>query len=147
MFDGEYLNNYRYKGKEYYTNGKLKFEGEYLFAEKWNGKEYDYNGNVVFELINGNAIVEDEYDKIKIYIGENLKQKKLKGNVKGKEYDYEGRLLFEGEYLNERRWKGKFYEYYKNELTFEGEYLDGKNGVGKERSMILKVILHLKENI
>ena len=75
MFDGEYLKNYRYKGKEYYQNGKLKFEGEYLFAEKWNGKEFDYNGNVVFELINGNAIIEDKYDKIKLYIGDNLTKK------------------------------------------------------------------------
>ena len=75
IFEGEYFNNYRYKGKEYYKNGILKFEGEYLFAEKWNGKEYDYNGNIVFEIINGNAIIEDKYDKIKIFLGENLKKK------------------------------------------------------------------------
>ena len=53
--------------------------------------------------------------------------------MKGKEYDYNGRLLFDGEYLNEKRWKGKFKEYYDDELIFEGEYSDGKiwDGRGK----------------
>ena len=36
MFEGEYYNNYRIRGKEYYKNGKLKYEGEYLFKDKWN---------------------------------------------------------------------------------------------------------------
>ena len=60
LFDGEYLNNYKLKGKEYYKNGKLKFVGEYLFTDKFNGKLYDYNGNVVFEVINGNAKIEEK---------------------------------------------------------------------------------------
>ena len=42
-FEGEYLNNWKIKGKEYYKNGKLKFEGEYLVNEKYKGKFYDYN--------------------------------------------------------------------------------------------------------
>ena len=31
IFEGEYLNNYIIKGKEYYKSGKLKFEGDYIF--------------------------------------------------------------------------------------------------------------------
>ena len=79
IFEGEYYNNYRFRGKEYFNNGKLKFEGEYLFQEKWNGKFYDFNGNVIFELKEGNAKVEEEINKIKIYVGENLNKKKYKG--------------------------------------------------------------------
>ena len=41
LFEGEYVNDYRLKGKEYYINGKLKFEGEYLFDQKLTGKLYD----------------------------------------------------------------------------------------------------------
>ena len=109
IFEGEYLNNYRNKGKEYNKNGKLLFEGEYLFAKKWNGKIYDYNGNVIYELINGNGIIEDnEYEKkITIFIGENLDKNISSEIVKGKEYDYNGRLLFEGEYIREINGKEK----------------------------------------
>ena len=137
IFEGEYLNNYKIRGKEYYKNGKLFFEGEYLFTKKWNGKIYDYNGNILFELKNGNGIIEDSKynNKITIFIGENLDDKIIWiENVKVKEYDYNGRLLFEGEYLLGGKWKGKIKKYYKDELIFEGEYLDGEiwNGKGKE---------------
>ena len=125
IFEGEYYNNYRLKGKEYYENGKLKFDGKFLFGEKYNGKIYDYNGIIIFELINGNAKIEEENDIIKILIGENLDAKKIKENIEAKEYDYEGRLLFEGEYLNKDRWKGKYKEYHNNKLVFEGDYLKG----------------------
>ena len=73
IFEGEYLNGKRNgKGKEYYSNGEIKFEGEYLFGSrsngkeyikgklefegeydnecKWNGKGYDENGNIIYEL-------------------------------------------------------------------------------------------------
>ena len=134
LFEGEYKDNYKYKGKEYYKNGKLKFEGEYLFTERWIGNIYDINGNIVFELNNNKGKVEDIYGKLKIFIGENLDEKKLNEKVKGKEYDDKGRLIFEGEYLNKEMWKGKINNYYEDELIFEGEYLDGKiwNGKGKE---------------
>ena len=97
-------------------------------------KFYVYNENILYELNNGNAIIGENIDTIKIFIGENLNENILKENLKGKEYDYNGRLLFEGEFLKKERWKGKFKEYYKDELIFEGEYLDGKiwNGKGKE---------------
>ena len=35
--------------KKYYENMDVKFEGEYLNNEKWNGKEYDKDGNLIFE--------------------------------------------------------------------------------------------------
>ena len=37
IFEGEYLNGYQWKGKEYYCEGQLEFEGEYLKGER-NGK-------------------------------------------------------------------------------------------------------------
>ena len=43
-FEGEYLYNYRLKGKEYHENGKIKYEGEFYFNRYWTGKEYDKNG-------------------------------------------------------------------------------------------------------
>ena len=82
--------------------------------KKWKGKLYDHYGNVIFELKGGNAIVEDpDYSEVmKIYIGDNLDEKKLKGIVKGIEYDKLGvHLLFKGEYSNKEKWKGKIYEY------------------------------------
>ena len=46
-FKGEYLNGKRNgKGKEYHSNGKLKFEGEYLNDKEWIGVGYDSNGNI-----------------------------------------------------------------------------------------------------
>ena len=99
MFEGEYLNEKRRngkgynidgiidieikegngKGKEYYSNGVLKFEGEYINGERnGNIKEYYSNGVLKFEgeYING----------------------EINGNVK--EYYKSGELRFEGEYLN-----------------------------------------------
>ena len=119
IFEGEYLNNHRLKGKEYYKYGVLTFEGEYLFKNKWNGKICDNVGNVLFEINSGNGIIEDKYDKIQMFIIENLDENNSRENMKGKEYDYNGRLLFEGEYLGKEKWKGKIKEYYKNELIFE----------------------------
>ena len=75
MFEGEYLYNYKIKGK-FYLNNKLEYEGEYLYNKKWNGKGYDEKGNIIYELIN---------------------------NGKVKEYYELGDLLFEGEYLNGKR--------------------------------------------
>ena len=132
IFEGEYLNNFRKKGKEYYKNGKLLFEGEYLFTKKWNGKIYDYNGNVLFELNKGNGIIEnEEYDeKIRIFIGENLDKKIRSENVKVKEYDYNGRILFEGEYLNGRKWNGKGKVYNDDDIR---RIYRGKNKWEKKR--------------
>jgi len=105
-FEGEYLYNYKIKGKEFYDD-KLEFEGEYLFNKKWNGKGYDENGNIIYELKNGSG--------------------------KGKEYDVFGNLEFEGEYLNGKKWNGEINIYNKKNgnLRFQGKLLNGKkNGKG-----------------
>ena len=114
IFEGQYLNGKKIKGKgydlkgniileiendgkekEYYDNGHLKFEGEYVNGRRWNGKFYNYEGKEEFIMENGRG--------------------------QGKEFDYHGNLLFEGEYLNGERY-GKGKEYYDNsKLKFEGE--------------------------
>ena len=99
IFQGEYLYNYRFKGKEY-IQGKLVYEGDYLFGKKWNGKGYDKSGNIIYQLTNG------------------------KGNIK--EYYYNGNIEYEGNYLNGKR-NGKGKEYYSNgKLKYEGEYFNGE---------------------
>ena len=108
MFEGEYYNNCRVRGKEYYINGKLKYEGEYLFNDKWNGKFYDYDGNIIFEYNNGkgNGTLEIIDDKIIVFKSEILEEEKEKicnEIAKGKEYDIDGRLIFEGEFLKKER--------------------------------------------
>ena len=52
IFEGEYINNYRIKGKEF-ENNNLIFEGEYINNEKWNGKFKTYEKN--------NLILDGEY--------------------------------------------------------------------------------------
>ena len=72
------------KGKEYYSNGKLKFEAEYLNGKRWNGKGYNNEGHLEYELKNGCGKI--------------------------KEYYSNGELAFQGEYSNgERKGKGKEY--------------------------------------
>ena len=77
VFEGEYLNGKRLKGKEYYDDGKLKFEGEYLNGKRLKGKEYYDDGKLEFE---------GEYSNGK--------------RRKGKEYYDNGKLKFEGEFLD-----------------------------------------------
>ena len=77
-------------------------------------------------MINGNTKIEDNFGLIKIIFGDNLDEERLKTYVKVKEYDYKGRLLFDGEYFNEKKWKGKLKVYSDDILVFEGDYLDGK---------------------
>ena len=153
IFEGEYLNGRRNgKGKEYYTNGKLKFEGKYINGKKWDGKGYNLNGNMEFIIKDGigkNIKEYSYYDDILEFEGEYLNGRR---NGKGKEYYKDGKLLFEGEYLNGKKWDGNGYningnmefiikngkgyikEYdYKGRLEYEGEYINGeRNGIGKE---------------
>ena len=99
IYEGEYLYDYRIKGKEY-IKGRLEYEGEYLFNKKWKGKGYDENGNIIYVLNNGSGKI--------------------------REYYYNGNIEYEGDYLNGRRHgKGKEY-YYNGKLRYEGEYLYGK---------------------
>ena len=137
MFEGEYLNGKKWKGKGYdnlknlvyeLNDGKgyikkcwfndVLFEGEYLNCERnGKGKEYDYDSTLIFE-------------------GEYSNDKK---NGKGKEYNENGKLEFEGEYLNNFKIKGKYY--INEKLEYEGEYLYNKNGM--EKDMMKRVILYM----
>ena len=38
---------------EYYKGEKIKFEGEYLNDVKWKGKGFNENGEVIYEINNG----------------------------------------------------------------------------------------------
>ena len=136
IFEGEYVNGERKKGKEYNNCGKIVYDGEYLHGKRnGKGKAYDKNGNMVYEgeflngMKHGKGIEYNRYDSV--YEGEFLFGKK---NGKGKEYDYDNYnkfkhnfgerltdLMFEGEFFNDFRLKGK--EYYDNgKLKYEGEY-------------------------
>jgi len=100
FFEGEFVYNYKIKGKLFYEIGKLEYEGEFRYNRRWTEKGYDESGNVIYELINGNGT--------------------------GREYNWEGKIEFEGEYLNgKRNGKGKEYDY-EGKIEFEGEYLNGK---------------------
>ena len=57
-------------------------------------------------------------------------------NGKGKEY-YRGSLRFEGEYLNGKRWNGKFIliTYYGKPI-FEGELINGEK---KEKNIMMEI--------
>ena len=94
LFEREYINGERKKGKEYDWNGNVLFEGEYINGKR-NGivKEYDWKGNVLFEgeYINGER-------------------------KKGKQYNFNNELIFDGKYKNEQMWKGKGKEYNKNNI-------------------------------
>ena len=99
IFEGEYLYNYKFKGKEY-INGKLVYEGDYFFNKKWNGKGYAKDGNIIYEIHNGSGYI--------------------------KEYYYNGNIEYEGNYLKGKR-NGKGKEYYSNgKLKYEGKYFDGE---------------------
>ena len=50
IIEGEYFNGTKNKVKQYNTNGILIFEGEYLQNFIWKGKEYNYvTGELLFE--------------------------------------------------------------------------------------------------
>ena len=150
IFEGKYLEGKRNgKGIESCENGVL-FEGEYLKGRKWNGKVYDNDG-CFSEIINGEGFIK-EYnlrDNL-IFEGE---YKNGERNGKGKEYIRETRvLLFEGEYLNNKKWNGTFYNKNNessnlingkgliNEYFYEGYYINGeKNGIGKEYNIFTQI--------
>ena len=110
------------EGKEYYDNGIIKFEGEYLNQLKWTGKEYDMNNNIISEIKDGKGNIKEFLFTNERFEGEYLNGKR---NGKGKVYDFECNVVFEGEYLNgERNGKGIEYDY-ENDIKSEYEYLNG----------------------
>ena len=124
IFEGEFLNDKKWKGikKSYFYN--LEIHTEYLNGKKWNVTEYDKNKNIISTVIEGNGHFEDLY-----YEGEYLNGER---NGKGKLYDFTGDLEYEGEFLNgEKNGKGKFFDCM-GEVEYEGEYLNGyRHGKGK----------------
>ena len=127
LFEGEYLNNFRFKGKKYIA-GRLEYEGEYLWNKKWNGKGYDEKGNILYEIKNGTGKAKEYDDEGKlIFDGEYLNGKR---NGRAKEY---GEIEFDGEYFDGKKWNGNIKKYDRKTLIFEGTYLNGKiNGKAKE---------------
>ena len=89
------------KGKEFDNNKNLEFEGEYLNDKKWKGKGYDkFNKNFLYDLKEGKGLLKEYYYNGKLkFEGEYLKGKR---NGKGKEYE-DGDLIFNGEYLNGKK--------------------------------------------
>ena len=81
----------------------------------------------------GKIIIYNSYNDIMLFKGRYSNGKR---NGEGKEYDEDsGKLIFEGEYLNDKRWKGhgKEYDEDSGKLIFEFEYLNGIiDGEGKE---------------
>ena len=64
VFEGEYREGKRYKGKEYYNN-KLDFEGEFLNKKRKKGKEYQ-DGRLIYvgEYSNGGRWNGKEYNEV-----------------------------------------------------------------------------------
>ena len=64
----------------------------------------------------------------------------------GKEYDDDNHLIYEGEYLNHKKWKGKFKEYsHLNFLMSEGEYIKDPEQMTFVFSLDNKKIYDLKD--
>ena len=164
LFEGDFLNGYRYNGKEFDDDGKLLFEGKYKKGIPFNGIKKEYiNGLLRFEgeIKNGLKLKGREYDQFSniIFEGEYQNGVKYKGKekytkdlifegeykegtiYKGKDFDINNRIRFEGEYKNKHRYKGKEFNE-NNELIFEGNYKFYCNteirwiGNGKEYQMI-----------
>ena len=106
QYIGEYKNEKKHgKGKEYNKKGNLIFEGEYLNGFKWTGKIYDANNTNIYELKNGSGFIKKyDYDAYLKFEGEYKNGIK---NGKGKAYNWGNggieKLIFEGEYLDGKK--------------------------------------------
>ena len=63
IFEGEFLYNWRIKGKEYNLSGTLIYEGEYSLNQKYNGKGFDKNGNIIYEIVNGKGNYKEFFER------------------------------------------------------------------------------------
>ena len=144
-FEGEYLNDIKEGfGKQFFSNGKIKFEGVYKGGKKWTGKGYDPDGKVVYELIEGKGYFKKykyNFNTLEfLFEGEFINGQR---NGKGKEYQY-NKIIFEGEYLNNKR-HGQGIKYYDDKTKmFIGEYKEGKQWNGKGYDPDLKEIYEIK---
>ena len=154
IFEGEYKDGKKYKGKEYNRHGKLIFEGEYKDGKKYKGKEYDYNGKFIFD---------GEYKDNEYYEGifNNIDNpgeicgKLIKGNSNNIEYKkkvyIDITLIFKGDYKNGKKCNGilELYDEF-NKLIFEDRYENGINKFNennKNNIMMLQLPNQSKEEI
>ena len=132
IFKGEYENNKRKKGIEFYIIGSKKFEGKYKDGKKWDGYLYDINSDIKYELKSGNSnsLIKEFYENGCLYNEGELKDGNKNGE--GKIYDESGHLIYEGQLTNNIfNGKGKLYNYSGN-LIFEGEFKNGKQIKGNK---------------
>ena len=133
IFEGEYNDGKRYKGKgKEYKDDKLIFEGEYNDGKRYNGKMMQYygNGNLLFVGKYSNGILNGkQYNENGELIFEGECSHFCGGfgrNGKGKEYK-DGKIIFDGEYYHGKRWNGKGKEFNEEgKIIFEGKYKNGE---------------------
>ena len=121
-FEGKYINGIR-NGKEYYSNGKLKFEGN----RNGKGIEYYYNNSEDKEY---EILFKGVYKNNYRWNGKGKEINIKEGNGKGVEFNKNGKLIFKGEYKDGKKWR-EFYDDEGKKVKFEGEYKDGKKWKGK----------------
>ena len=70
---------------------------------------------------NGFLRIYNSYDDRLLFEGQSLNGKR---NGEGKEYDLKGNIIFEGEYLDDKKWKGfeMIYDEDNNNILFKYEY-------------------------
>ena len=113
----------KWKRKEYFFDGKLKFMGKYLNGIRWIGKGYSKIGNIDFEIKEGNGKGKEYYDNDNLkFEGEYLNGQR---NGKGKEGYYNDMLKFKAEYFYENKWSGQGYNII-GEIDFEIKEGNGK---------------------
>ena len=142
IFDGEYNKGVRH-GKEFNSNGNIIFEGEYYDMIRFNGIGFEYydDGKVKYEC---NYIHGEEKDK---KYNKKAKIKRIikdsneindEGIYKGREYDKNDNLIFEGEFIFEKKYKGKRKIYdNNNNFLFEIDY-DINSPFQKKENLIQK---------
>ena len=138
IFEGEYKDNKKYKGKEYYKSGNIKFEGKYINGEYYFGKEYYDNSDCDSCLKFEGEFKNGKYYKGKEYFEYNHNDEIHEHKVKfegtyndgkkyyGAEYNKEGGFIFVGDYKSGLYWNGYFYG--KGELTKQiktGQIIEG----------------------
>ena len=79
-----------------------------------------------YRRLSGKYIVNEynSYNKVLIFTNHYENNKR---NGKGKEFNENSQLIFDGEYLDGKKWKGKYYKYDRdtNNIILECECLNG----------------------
>ena len=130
IFIGKYRNGKRNgPGKQYYSDGKLKYEGDYLDG-KWHGwgiyyyEDGDrYEGPWVNDQRDSSESGKDgtyHFADGSIFIG---KYRNDKRNGPGKQFYSDGKLQYEGEYLDGKRHGWGIY-YYEDGDRYEGPWVN-----------------------